>query len=70
MDFNILDYAMIDEGKDATQALQDTTRLAKLADDLGYKRFWLTEHHDVPAFASSSPELLMMHLLGKRSALS
>ena len=65
MDFNILDYAMIDEGKDATQALQDTTRLAKLADDLGYKRFWLTEHHDVPAFASGSPELLMMHLLGE-----
>ena len=52
------------------KALQDTTRLAKLADDLGYKRFWLTEHHDVPAFASGSPELLMMHLLGKRSALS
>ncbi|MCE0453845.1 LLM class flavin-dependent oxidoreductase [Staphylococcus haemolyticus] len=65
MDFNILDYAMIDEGKNATQALQDTTRLAKLADDLGYKRFWLTEHHDVPAFASGSPELLMMHLLGE-----
>ncbi|MCI2773886.1 LLM class flavin-dependent oxidoreductase [Staphylococcus petrasii] len=65
MEFSILDYAMIDEGKDATQALQDTTRLAKLADDLGYKRFWLTEHHDVPAFAGSSPELLMMHLLGQ-----
>lgn len=65
MDFNILDYAMIDEGKDATQALQDTTRLAKRADELGYKRFWLTEHHDVPAFASGSPELLMMHLLGE-----
>ncbi|MFC0138296.1 LLM class flavin-dependent oxidoreductase [Staphylococcus petrasii] len=65
MEFSILDYAMIDEGKDAAQALQDTTRLAKLADDLGYKRFWLTEHHDVPAFAGSSPELLMMHLLGQ-----
>lgn len=65
MDFNILDYAMIDEGKDATQALHDTTRLAKRADELGYKRFWLTEHHDVPAFASGSPELLMMHLLGE-----
>lgn len=65
MEFSVLDYALIDEGKDAAQALQDTTRLAKLADDLGYKRFWLTEHHDVPAFAGSSPELLMMYLLGQ-----
>ncbi|UDI77208.1 LLM class flavin-dependent oxidoreductase [Staphylococcus taiwanensis] len=69
MDFSILDYAMIDEGKDAQQALQDTTRLAKLADDLGYKRFWLTEHHDVPAFAGSSPELLMMYLLGQTTRI-
>ena len=36
------------KGKDATQALQDTTRLAKLADDLATSVFWLTEHHDVP----------------------
>ncbi|MGX0331575.1 alkanesulfonate monooxygenase SsuD/methylene tetrahydromethanopterin reductase-like flavin-dependent oxidoreductase (luciferase family) [Staphylococcus cohnii] len=55
--FNVLDYAVIDEGKSAEEALQDTVRLAQLADKLGYKRFWLTEHHNVPAFACSSPEL-------------
>lgn len=59
---SILDYSQIDEGKDAEQALQDTIRLAKLADRLGYHRFWVTEHHNVPAFACSSPELLMMHI--------
>lgn len=62
---NILDYAVIDEGKSAQDALQDTVRLAQLADKLGYKRFWMTEHHNVPAFACSSPELLMMQLLAK-----
>jgi luciferase family oxidoreductase group 1 len=58
----ILDYAQIDEGSNARQALQDTVELAQLADALGYERFWMAEHHDVPAFASSSPELIMMHL--------
>lgn len=60
---SVLDYALIDEGKDAQKALQDSVTLAKLADRLGFKRIWFTEHHNVPAFACSSPELLMMHTL-------
>lgn len=62
---NILDYAVIDEGQTAEGALQDTVKLAQLAEDLNYKRFWITEHHNVPAFACASPELLMMQLLAK-----
>lgn len=58
----ILDYAQIDEGENATTALQHTVLLAKHADSLGYTRFWMAEHHNVPAFASSSPEMVMMHL--------
>jgi len=58
----ILDYAQIDEGKHAVDALEETVELATLADKLGYSRFWMAEHHNVPAFASSSPEMLMMHL--------
>ena len=58
----ILDYAQIDEGSDAQQALQNSIYLAQLADSLGYVRFWMAEHHNVPAFASSSPELIMMRL--------
>ena len=41
MELSILDYAMIDEGKNAQQALDDTVRLAKQADKLNYKRFGL-----------------------------
>lgn len=65
VELSVLDYAVIDEGKSAEEALQDTVKLAKLADKLNFKRFWLTEHHDVPAFACSSPELMMMHLLSE-----
>lgn len=59
---NILDYAVIDEGRTAQEALADTIALAKRADQIGYHRFWMAEHHNVPAFASSSPELFMMKI--------
>ncbi|MGX7349794.1 MsnO8 family LLM class oxidoreductase [Dolosicoccus paucivorans] len=60
--FSILDYAQIDEGETSYDAIQNTVALARHAEQLGFKRFWVAEHHDVPAFASSSPELLMMHI--------
>lgn len=59
---NILDYSPIDEGKNARQALLHTTKLAKYAEELGYHRFWVAEHHHVLSVAGSSPEMLMMHL--------
>lgn len=59
---SILDYAQIDEGSSGQEALQNTVQFAQLAEKLGYERFWVAEHHDVPAFASSSPELVMMRL--------
>lgn len=58
----LLDYAQIDEGSNAQTALQNTITLTQLAESLGYERFWMAEHHNVPAFASSSPELIMMRL--------
>jgi len=58
----VLDYAQIDEGKDGTKALHETVSLAKHVEKLGFERFWVAEHHNVPAFASSSPELLLMRL--------
>ena len=63
MKLSILDYAIVDEGKTAIEAIEESTELACLAEKLGYSRFWMAEHHQVPALASSSPELLMLHLL-------
>lgn len=66
---NVLDYAVIDEGETAYDAFNNTVRLAQQAEQWGYSRFWMAEHHDVNAFASSSPELLMMHILGQTSSI-
>lgn len=66
---NVLDYAVIDEGQSATDALKETVMLAKIAENLGFYRFWMAEHHDVNAFASSSPELIMMHVLGQTKSI-
>ncbi|WP_128661323.1 LLM class flavin-dependent oxidoreductase, partial [Paenibacillus sp. 598K] len=47
------------------QALANTIRLAQLAESLGYERFWVSEHHDSPGMAGSSPEVLISHLLAQ-----
>lgn len=65
----LLDYAQIDEDKSAQEALQNSVMLAQLAESLGYERFWMAEHHNVPAFASSSPELIMMRLADATSRI-
>lgn len=66
---NILDYSPIDEGTSARDALLQTTELAKLADRLGYRRFWVAEHHKVASVAGSTPEMLMMHLADSTSKI-
>ena len=63
MKLSILDYAIVDEGKSSIEAIEESVELARLAEKLGYSRFWMAEHHQVPALASSSPELFMLHLL-------
>ena len=65
----VLDYAQIDEGKDARTALNETVILARLAELLEYNRFWVAEHHNVPAFANGSPELLIMRLADATSTI-
>lgn len=49
-------------GASAGEALRHTTRLAVRAEELGYQRFWVAEHHNMPAIASSSPAVLIAHL--------
>ncbi len=44
------------------QALQDSVRLAQLAERLGYHRYWVAEHHGSEAFAGCSPEILVGHI--------
>jgi luciferase family oxidoreductase group 1 len=54
-----LDQSPVGEGITGAQGLRNTVSLARLADRLGYHRYWVAEHHGMPAIASTSPEALI-----------
>ncbi|RKQ87312.1 luciferase family oxidoreductase group 1 [Solirubrobacter pauli] len=56
---SVLDQSPIAEGTTGSQALHNTLDLARLADQLGYHRYWVAEHHGGPMLAGPSPEALI-----------
>jgi luciferase family oxidoreductase group 1 len=56
---SVLDQSPIPEGSSGPQALRNTIDLARLADELGYHRYWLAEHHGGATLAGPSPEVLI-----------
>lgn len=52
---SLLDKSPVSAGEDAAGAFRDTINLARRAEDLGYRRFWVAEHHNSPELAGSSP---------------
>src|SRR3954466_9274189 len=56
---SVLDLASVSDGATHAEALTDTLALARTADELGYQRFWVAEHHGMPGVASSSPAVLI-----------
>jgi luciferase family oxidoreductase group 1 len=56
---SVLDQSPISEGMSGAQALANTLDLARLADSLGYHRYWVAEHHGGPMLAGPSPEVLI-----------
>jgi luciferase family oxidoreductase group 1 len=58
----ILDQSIVHQGKTARQAVEETIATAKLGENLGYSRFWISEHHNSSFIAGSTPEVLMVKL--------
>lgn len=56
---SVLDQSPVPEGSNRADALRNTVDLAQLADELGYHRYWIAEHHGTPGLASASPEALI-----------
>src|ERR1700730_14547668 len=55
---SILDLSPVSAGSTGAQALRNSLDLARLADGLGFTRYWLAKHHNLPSIASSAPDIM------------
>jgi luciferase family oxidoreductase group 1 len=60
--FSVLDLSPIPEGATAADALRNTLDLARHAEALGYRRYWLAEHHNMPGIASAATAIVIGHV--------
>lgn len=65
LQLSVLDQTPIRRGSNAAEALQESIQLARLADRLGYTRYWLSEHHNSATLAMAAPEILIARLAGE-----
>lgn len=66
---SVLDLAPVPTGATAGEALARSVDLARLAESLGFRRYWVAEHHNMPGVASSAPAVLAAHLAGATSTI-
>src|SRR5512133_151612 len=66
---SVLDLAVVGQGANSATALADTTLLAQRAEEFGYTRFWVAEHHNMPMVASTTPPVLIAHLAQATSTI-
>jgi luciferase family oxidoreductase group 1 len=66
---SILDLSPIIEGGDAALAFRNTADLAEHAEEWGYHRFWVAEHHNLPGIASAATSVVIGHVAGKTKTI-
>ncbi|MEG6588387.1 LLM class flavin-dependent oxidoreductase [Paenibacillus barengoltzii] len=66
---SVLDQSPIYPGETAEQAFAHTVALARKSEELGFRRFWVSEHHDSEQVAGSSPEVLISYLLAHTNTI-
>ncbi|MEO6874335.1 MAG: LLM class flavin-dependent oxidoreductase [Opitutaceae bacterium] len=67
--FSVLDLSTIVQGGTATQALQRTLELARHAERLNFRRYWLAEHHNMPGIASAATAVVIGHVAAGTSTI-
>ncbi|WP_219943534.1 LLM class flavin-dependent oxidoreductase [Iamia sp. SCSIO 61187] len=66
---SVLDLSIVGRGSTPALALESSRRLAQEAERLGFTRYWVAEHHNMPGIASSSPPVLIAHLAAHTTTL-
>ena len=69
MNVSILNLLPIKQGGDAKAAIDAAVRLAIFAEDIGIKRYWVAEHHNMRNLASSATQLIIAHILEHTKSL-
>lgn len=69
MKLSILDQSPIANGQTAKEALKESLKLALEAERLGYTRYWIAEHHDLPGLACSAPEVMLGYIGGQTNTI-
>ena len=67
--FSILDLAPIVQGGTAAEAFRNSLDLAQHAERWGYQRYWLAEHHNMPAVASAATSVVIAHVAAGTSTI-
>lgn len=67
--FSVLDLSPITQGSTAAHALRNTLDLAQHAERWGYQRYWLAEHHNMPAVASAATSIVIAHVATGTSSI-
>ena len=57
------------QGSNAAESLTETVSLAQAAESLGYKRYWVAEHHNSTSFTGTAPEILIGQIAAKTSTI-
>jgi luciferase family oxidoreductase group 1 len=66
---SILDLVPVTEGSDARRAFANMIELARLGESLGFRRYWLAEHHNMPGIASAATAVLIGHVAGHTATI-
>ncbi|MGE1526875.1 LLM class flavin-dependent oxidoreductase [Pseudomonas ceruminis] len=66
---SVLDLVMIGEGKDLSQAVEESRQLARHVEQHGYSRYWIAEHHDLPGIGSAATSLIISELASATSKI-
>src|SRR5579885_1841155 len=69
LSLSVLDQSPMRHGGTASQALRETVELARAVEGLGYKRYWVAEHHNTGSFAGTAPEILIGQIAAATSTI-